>query len=256
MASFVRRAPPRPAWTLEERALFAARKEFELLRLLSTDKKAFATARRLGVFSYSHSQPQASNVAMDAAAAPSCSTAAAGAPPTAADPSRARRSAARRAQPAPQAGPQPQPHPPTPAVAVDAGRDAGVAARALPPAVVAMAAPNARERRSAVRSGRRHAARRQRLVRCQVWALVFLLKLRRRARLRRDLTDLEELSAAPADDASASKRVRSDSPPTSESSGDPLDYEHHHVLGVARTTTRAPAMQRARRDWWQELMPK
>ena len=152
---------------------------------------------RLGIFSYSHSQPQASNVAMDAAAAPSCSTAAAGAPPTAADPSRARRSAARRAQPAPQAGPQPQPHPPTPAVAVDAGRDAGVAARALPPAVVAMAAPNARERRSAVRSGRRHAARRQRLFRCQTLALLFLLKLRRRARLRRDLQDLEELSDMP-----------------------------------------------------------
>ena len=41
----------RPAgreWTVEEAALFAARREFELLRLLSTDRRALATARRLG----------------------------------------------------------------------------------------------------------------------------------------------------------------------------------------------------------------
>ena len=90
-----------------------------------------------------------------------------------------------------------QPHPPTPAVAVDAGRDAGVAARAILPADAATAAPNARRRRSAVRSGRRHAARWQRLFRCHTLALLFLLKLRRRARLRRDLQDLEELSYMP-----------------------------------------------------------
>ena len=41
MASFMRSAaPPRREWSLEEAALFAARKEFELLKLLSTDKKA------------------------------------------------------------------------------------------------------------------------------------------------------------------------------------------------------------------------
>ena len=51
MASFARSAlpPRRREWTVEEHALFAARKEFELLRLLSTDKKALATARRLGL---------------------------------------------------------------------------------------------------------------------------------------------------------------------------------------------------------------
>ena len=41
----------RPAgreWTVEEAALFAARRDFELLRLLSTDRRALATARRLG----------------------------------------------------------------------------------------------------------------------------------------------------------------------------------------------------------------
>ena len=41
----------RPAgreWTVEEAALFAARRDYELLRLLSTDRRALATARRLG----------------------------------------------------------------------------------------------------------------------------------------------------------------------------------------------------------------
>ena len=47
MASFSRR-PSRP-WTIDECALFAARKEFELLKLLSTDKKAMVAARRLGL---------------------------------------------------------------------------------------------------------------------------------------------------------------------------------------------------------------
>ena len=39
MASFAARWPPRAAWTVDECARFAALKEFELLRLLSTDKK-------------------------------------------------------------------------------------------------------------------------------------------------------------------------------------------------------------------------
>ena len=58
MASFLRSAaPPRREWSLEEAALFAARKEFELLKLLSTDKKALATARRLG-FLFGQTQMQ------------------------------------------------------------------------------------------------------------------------------------------------------------------------------------------------------
>ena len=48
MASFTARRPPRVACNVEGCARFAALKEFELLRLLSSDKKAFATARRLG----------------------------------------------------------------------------------------------------------------------------------------------------------------------------------------------------------------
>ena len=43
MASFAGRQPSR-LWTVEECAVFAARKEFELLKLLSTDKRALATA--------------------------------------------------------------------------------------------------------------------------------------------------------------------------------------------------------------------
>ena len=41
-------ARPSRSWSVEESAMFAARKEFELLKLLATDKKALATARRLG----------------------------------------------------------------------------------------------------------------------------------------------------------------------------------------------------------------
>jgi len=41
MASFLRSSsPPRREWSVADAALFAARKEFELLKLLSTDKKA------------------------------------------------------------------------------------------------------------------------------------------------------------------------------------------------------------------------
>ena len=55
MASFAGRRPSR-LWTVEECAVFAARKEFELLKLLATDKGALATARRLG-FSTSAGHP-------------------------------------------------------------------------------------------------------------------------------------------------------------------------------------------------------
>ena len=49
-ASFVRPVKPPPvSWTVGERALYDARREFELLKLLATDKRAFNTARRLAV---------------------------------------------------------------------------------------------------------------------------------------------------------------------------------------------------------------
>jgi hypothetical protein len=55
MASFAARRSPSALWTIKECAHFAALKEFELLQLLSRDKKAFATARHLSLYS---SQPQ------------------------------------------------------------------------------------------------------------------------------------------------------------------------------------------------------
>ena len=50
MASFARRRPPAAAWSVDDASTFAALKEFKLLQLLSTDAKAFTTARRLGIF--------------------------------------------------------------------------------------------------------------------------------------------------------------------------------------------------------------
>ena len=55
MASFARRRSPAAVWSVEDAASFAVMKEFKLLQLLSTDKKALATGRRLG---YSFQQPQ------------------------------------------------------------------------------------------------------------------------------------------------------------------------------------------------------
>ena len=46
-ASFLPRRPP--AWSLEDSAVWRARVEFELLKLLATDRKALVTARRLGM---------------------------------------------------------------------------------------------------------------------------------------------------------------------------------------------------------------
>ena len=66
MASFARRRTPAAAWSVDDASTFAAQKEFKLLQLLSTDKKAFATARRLGLYS---TQPQLQQTARSSAAA-------------------------------------------------------------------------------------------------------------------------------------------------------------------------------------------
>ena len=199
MASFARSVlPPRQReWTVEEHALFAARKEFELLRLLSTDKRALATARRLG-FSTTVAQPQPHSHSGAAHRAPQ----------------RERRQ------------------------------------------VVVAATPrrNARQRRSARRSAERH-RKRQLIIRSRILCLLFVIRLRRRVRARRDLGDLDELASQSSQEAVAKRdrpSSRSDSD-TTESSGDPLEYEHHHVLGLARVfgSTRAPPMKRAGREMWQ-----
>ena len=131
MQAFFRAAAARPrsAWSPEECAVYDARREFELLKLLATDKEAFATARRLG-FLVSH----------------------VGVAPT------SKRAAVVHAAGAASASQQ------TPAAA---------------------AGGNAQQRRSARRSALRHARRRQRLCRCCMMCLLFVLRLRRAADLRR-----------------------------------------------------------------------
>ena len=117
MASFAARRPPRAAWGVEECARFAALKEFELLRLLSTDRKALATARRLGLFA-SHSQPHppAAAVGGAAATAPSAAADQSSAAPKVPN-ARQKRSAARSARHHAEMRAAQPPHPqsPTPA---------------------------------------------------------------------------------------------------------------------------------------------
>ena len=94
---------------------------------------------------------------------------------------------------------------------------------------------NARQRCSAERSAQRHAARRM-VMRTRCLALLFVIRLRRHARVRRDLEDLEELGLARH---LASKRGPESEPHSSSASScDPHDFEHHHVLGVVKTSTR------------------
>jgi hypothetical protein len=141
MASFARRWSPAAAWSVDDASTFAAQKEFKLLQLLSTDKKALATARRLGFF-------------------------------------------------------QQQPQPPGKASAAQAG-----SAASCPPgagAAPASAGPNARKRKSAARSARRHASRRarNRWNRC-LTAVLCMVRLQRRVRgrvLQQDLADINTLS--------------------------------------------------------------
>ena len=236
MASFARSPAPRAGWTIAEAALFAARKEYELLRLLSADKKALATARRLGLpfgQAQPHTQPHppAAPAGIDAAAPPADAAdgASAAAPVLS---RRARRRAARCAQRTKPA----QPHTQTPsdAAAAEGGAPAPQARVARPAEVRADdAAPraNARRLRSAARSARHHAGR-QRRIRTAAHILIFLLRLRRRALLRRayvefssdemsvfstrvSVDSMEDAWATPLPSRSASsKRERSDSPPS------------------------------------------
>ena len=49
-------------WSPEEAAEFAARRDFRLVQLLSTDRRALVTARRLGLFGASRAEKSRSNV--------------------------------------------------------------------------------------------------------------------------------------------------------------------------------------------------
>ena len=100
MASFARRWSPATAWSVDDASTFAAQKEFKLLQLLSTDEKAFATARRLGLFSPKSKQqlPQTAKSDVDDAATSARRRANAASAPPAVPNSRQRRSAARSAR--------------------------------------------------------------------------------------------------------------------------------------------------------------
>ena len=263
MASFVRSAPPRRAeWSLEDAAQFAALKEFKLLQLLSTDKKALATARRLGfLFGHTQTQPHSPAAPVGGAAAPAPRGAAdASSSSPSAAPSRARQRPARGAQPAVRAPAQMQTHPP----AVTVGGAAATATVAPLAAGDLLAAgssrANAKQHRSAERSARRHLAR-QRRVRASANAMLYLVRLRRRALQRRVAADsasdqMSEFSTrvtvdcdemhleyptSPCSSAS-SKRGRSESPPPSSagSSGSaartPLLLAHVQHVGRSRRT--------------------
>ena len=224
------RPPPRrPMWSVAECALFTARRDYELLRLVANDKKALQAARRLGFFrSHFQADPHPAATASGAAAATS-STDTGVAP---AQPSGARAHRSRRA--APRARPDvghPQPQPPQPAAAAGGAATAVVSSRDRPADGTSARAGNAKQRRSAARSARRHLQRR-RCVRSRVLAVLFALRLRRRARLRRALQDVGELSDASSDGPSlAAKRGTGDRPPSSSSSGpddsEPLDVVPH-----------------------------
>lgn len=211
----------RATWSVEESALFAARKEFELLKLLSTDKKALATARRLGLFvNRTESHSHKSTAAVDGAgAATSSKPAAAAAPAPSGCHPRPPRRPVKRARPG-ERDEQSQPQPLQSADAVGGAAAAVESSRARSADGASARASNARQRRSAARSARRH-LQRQRYIRSRMLAVLFALRLRRRARLRRALQDVGELSDASSDGQSVpAKRGTADRPPSSSSGDD------------------------------------
>ena len=245
MASFARAAaPPRREWSVEDAARFAAVKEFELLQLLSTDTKALTTARRLGL-RLGHTQPQTQAqhpavAAGDIAAAPKAGAADGSSAASRATPRRARRRAARCAQPVSWA--DAQAHTPSHAAAA-VGDAAAPRARAARPAEEcardAVPRANARKRRSAARSARRHAAR-SRPVRQAAHALIYFLRLRRLASMRR------ELAVADAEMSDGEYAT----PASSGSSSSPSKRGREHD-----SCEEAPASARRWDDGWGGLRP-
>ena len=102
MASFAGRRRVVPPWSIDDASTFAALKEFKLLQLLATDKKALTTARRLGLSlshsSHSHSHSPSRSSAADCVASRRHPAAAAASATTTEKNTRQRRSAARSAR--------------------------------------------------------------------------------------------------------------------------------------------------------------
>ena len=96
--------------------------------------------------------------------------------------------------------------------------------------------PNSAKRRSAARSARKHAGR-QRAIRCHILAVLYVLRLRRRVRLRCALQDLEELSTAPGP---VSKRDRKFRSPMHMTPG-ALPRGNPRLPATARTSRRTAA---------------
>ena len=254
-----RRRQPASEWSLEEAARFAALKEGYLLQFLSKHKGALATARRLGLSQF-QPQPLSPSVAQGGRQRHQAPR-----PTSAGGPSAAvrgssqggSREAARRASrlnrhppsqtSASTAASSAAPAEDTGRVAADTGSGAGDS-----PALQ----PNANKRRSAARSARRHAER-QRAIRSRILAVLYLLRLRRRARLRRDLADLESVESLPLALPSdpTSKRGRASSSDDSAASSSLQDGE---CCGGSRSSSRSSVSSSSGGDaallalntWW------
>lgn len=187
------------------------------MQFLSTHKGALTTARRLGHPLF-QSQPQSPSVA-EGGTGGSGKAQHGGVNDASAAPPRANANRHRGAQRR-DAHPDGQPQTPAPAPAsssVPAGeagrgyaaRDAGAGDASAPRA-------NASKRRSAARSAKRHALRR-RQIRIPSIALLFVSRLRRRARRRREQEDIGELSDG--EPSVTVKRGSADRPSSSSSAG-------------------------------------
>ena len=185
--------PPlqRDDWSLEDRARFNGLSEGYLLQFLSENKGALTTARRLG-FTLAHSKPHqslptaAGGKAADATPRQRAAdvTPAVSKSPRAPQPTKATRHAERPKSGTP---PHAKPHAPTTAMEDEAGggsmQDADKASTG-----------NSKQRRAAKRSARHHALQLPHNRKIGPWlVMIFWVRLRRRARLRRALEDLEDL---------------------------------------------------------------
>ena len=169
---------------MEQCADFAALKEFKLLQLLSTDKKALAAARRLGLAAGAAATAgaaarQGQGAARDAMQGGDRPAGAAGAPPARPTAERhAQRRQAHEQQQGEAAAAAPAPAPPC------ANGHARHAAGGAQPASTA-GVGNSRQRRRAARSARQHAQRREAWWSRSLLAIAFTIRLRiatRRAR--------------------------------------------------------------------------
>ena len=194
MEAFFRsaRRPSRSSeWTLEDAARFAALKEGYLLQFLSTHKKAFATARRLGLplLQSQPLPPSAAEGGQQRRRPPRNAPSGLQPPVGCSNASSSQRGSTRPASRPPRQPPATAPAPAISAASAVVARDAGNTSCGTDVAPVMPL--NARKRRSAARSAQRH-TKRQRAIRSLSLILLFVTRLRRRVRRRNELDDLRE----------------------------------------------------------------